>query len=81
MGLVLGLVLAYMLTRFTRGLLYGVSATDPLTAACITAFSRVHLYFGVLPAGAQSNGTSIRSLRFVRNEKGSSKFLVRSGQG
>jgi len=37
MGLVLGLALAFVLTRFTRGLLYGVSATDPLTATCVTA--------------------------------------------
>ena len=35
MGLVLGLALAFVLTRFTRGFLYGVSATDPLTAACV----------------------------------------------
>jgi len=36
-GLVLGLALGYMLTRFMRGLLYGVSATDPWTAVCVTA--------------------------------------------
>jgi predicted permease len=36
-GLALGLGLAFVLARFTRGLLYGVSATDPLTAACVTA--------------------------------------------
>lgn len=26
-----------MLARFLRGMLYGVSATDPLTAVCVTA--------------------------------------------
>ena len=35
-GLVVGLGLAFVLTHFTRGLLYGVSATDPLTAVCVT---------------------------------------------
>jgi len=32
MGLVLGLALAYGLTHISAGLLYGVSATDPITA-------------------------------------------------
>jgi predicted permease len=36
-GLVLGLTLSFVLTRFLQGLLYGISATDPLTVICVTA--------------------------------------------
>ncbi|MDR3451715.1 MAG: ABC transporter permease, partial [Rhodoferax sp.] len=36
-GLALGLTLSLVLTRFLRGMLYGVSATDPLTVVSVTA--------------------------------------------
>jgi ABC-type antimicrobial peptide transport system permease subunit len=40
-GLALGLAVSFVLTRFLRGTLYGVSASDPFTAACVTALLAV----------------------------------------
>jgi ABC-type antimicrobial peptide transport system permease subunit len=36
-GIALGLTMSLLLTRFLRGLLYGVSTTDPLTVFSVTA--------------------------------------------
>jgi putative ABC transport system permease protein len=36
-GLVLGLAFAFLLMHFLRGMLYGVSVTDPVTATVVTA--------------------------------------------
>jgi ABC-type antimicrobial peptide transport system permease subunit len=36
-GLLLGLTISLMLTRLVRGLLFGVSAMDPLTVVAVTA--------------------------------------------
>lgn len=35
-GLVLGLAVSFVMTRFLRDMVYGVSASDPVTAACVT---------------------------------------------
>jgi predicted permease len=50
-GLTLGLALSVVLTRFLRGMLYGVSATDPLTVISVTALlSAIAVLACYLPA-------------------------------
>jgi predicted permease len=56
-GLALGLALAFVLTRFLRDTLYGISATDPPTAFCVTAL----LTFIVLLASFQPALKAIRT--------------------
>jgi ABC-type antimicrobial peptide transport system permease subunit len=40
-GLALGLAVSLVFTRFLHGVLYGVSANDPLTIVCVTALLSV----------------------------------------
>lgn len=65
-GLVLGLALAFLLTRFLRGLLYGVSATDPWTVSAVTVLlAAIALMACWLPAHRATHVdpmTAIRSL-------------------
>lgn len=63
-GLGLGLVLAFALTRFTRGLLYGVSASDPLTAGCVTALlAGISILACCLPARRALRVDPVRAIR------------------
>jgi ABC-type antimicrobial peptide transport system permease subunit len=50
-GLGLGLLISMLLTPFLRELLYGVSATDPLTVVCVTVLlSAIAVDACLLPA-------------------------------
>jgi ABC-type antimicrobial peptide transport system permease subunit len=50
-GVVIGLVVAFALTRIISGLLYGVSAVDPITFICIPVLlAIVTLLSSYLPA-------------------------------
>ena len=66
LGLVLGLFLALSLTRFMAGLLYGISATDPVTIVCVTALlalaAMVACCFPALKATQVDPVNAIRSL-------------------
>jgi ABC-type antimicrobial peptide transport system permease subunit len=63
-GLALGLVLAFALAHLMRGLLYGVSATDPLTAACVTALlASIAILAAYLPARKAMHVDPVTAIR------------------
>jgi ABC-type antimicrobial peptide transport system permease subunit len=63
-GLLLGLALAWSLTRVMRGLVYGVSTTDPVTFVMISLlFGGVALAASYLPARRASKVDPMVALR------------------
>jgi ABC-type antimicrobial peptide transport system permease subunit len=63
-GLALGLVFSFVLTRFLRGMLYGVSANDPLTAGCVLVLLAViALAACYLPAAKAMRINPVRAIR------------------
>jgi predicted permease len=65
LGIFLGLAVSLLLTRFLRGLLFGVSAMDPLTILAVTAIllliALAATYFPALKAMHTDPVTAIRS--------------------
>ena len=64
MGLALGLVLAFGLTRITAGMLYGVSATDPVTAVeVVILLGVISIFACYLPAYRATRVNPITAIR------------------
>lgn len=63
-GLSAGLVLSLALTQFLRGLLYGVSATDPVTVACVVAvLGAIAVLASYLPAQRAMRVNPVNAMR------------------
>ena len=63
-GLALGLGLAFALARFTRGMLYGVSATDPLTAVGVSVLlAGIAIFACCMPARRAMEVDPVRAIR------------------
>lgn len=63
-GLALGLGLAFVLARFMRGMLYGISSTDPLTAASVSVLlAGIAILACCLPARRAMGVDPVRAIR------------------
>jgi ABC-type antimicrobial peptide transport system permease subunit len=63
-GLVLGLALAFALTRFIAGLLYGISADDPVTVGgVVVLLGAMSLLACYLPAHRAMRADPVVSIR------------------
>jgi predicted permease len=63
-GVIIGLASAFLLTRFVKGLLYGVGPTDPLTFVCAPiALIAVAMLASYIPARRAASIDPMRALR------------------